>query len=120
MLSDKIVTIQENISKLKDITGFKSLMKEHEKINKDILECKQTIEELVKHLDMSESEIKLDLNILDINDNEFEENISFLREFDFDSNTNIEDQINMYMQIMAKISIMENYITKRKLEIVKL
>jgi len=118
MLSEKIKTIQADISNLDNINGFKKIVTEHNRINSDIQSCTATLDTLTQTLDKT--------NDLDtegeLTDDQYNEHIEYLKTICdiFDQMENIEDQLPIYIEAMMKVKQVEKYLENRKIEIVKI
>lgn len=148
MIGERLNSIKNDIKKLDDVSGFKKIVSEHAKINKDIQECLSMINDLTEIVNSAQNmnainnhnyeykkELKeneaiddqdddLFINIvpdnLDLNDDQYNEYLSYVKNAcdTFDQNHNVEDQIQIYLDIMNRINAMSAYLAKRKLETV--
>lgn len=115
MLATKLNNINDNINKIGKITGFKKRIVEYEKLTSELEEFSNyllQIEDTVNNISIPESTIE-------ISDEEYYTNIQYLKEVMkiFDNVDNIEDQIDLYKEILKKIKDVEKYLENRKMEI---
>lgn len=115
MLALKLKNINEDITKLNQISGFKKRVTEYEKINKNIEEFSDHLIQLEKEI----NNIVIEKNNVDITDEEYHNNLQNLQEIIkiFDNSIDIEDQINLQKIIFNKIQDMEIYLNNRELEV---
>lgn len=115
MLSDKIKELENKIKKLNEINGFKKSITEHNKIQQELEKCKKEVEELERTID----NITLNDICEQITDEQyleyFDEIKSLTEVFD---KLEINEQIEVYKNIMIKVKMCENYLKSRKLEII--
>ena len=78
MLNDKIKDIELSIQKLDDLKGFKKIIKEHDKINNELIECQKIVDEYNKLIDDYADNFDDLSNVGDISDDQFNEYFSYL------------------------------------------
>ena len=136
-MEERINNIKKDIKKLNDVSGFKTIISEHAKINKDIQDCMSTINDLTEIVNSAQNQNiynslnddnenddnNMFINIIpdneDINDDQYNEYLTYVKNAceTFDQN-NINDQIQTYLDLMNRINAMSAYLAKRKLETV--
>ena len=139
-MEERINNIKKDIKKLDDVSGFKTIINEHAKINKDIQDCMSTINDLTEIVNSAQNQniynslnddndndnddnddmfINIVPDNVDINDDQYNEYLTYVKNAceTFDQN-NINNQIQMYLDLMNRINAMSAYLAKRKLETV--
>jgi len=123
MLSLKLTTIKNEIGKMNEISGFKKMVNEHGRINKELNDCQEYVNNLIKTMnsnDNNDNNNDDNNNIVDINDEQYAQYIDDLKCVSdiFDQIENVEDQMKLYFDSMNKIKIVTAYLNKRKMDIV--
>lgn len=116
MLSEKINELEIKIKALDEISGFKRSITEHNKIQKELETCKIEIEGLEKLI----TNISIDNNLIEqITDEQYIQYITEIKSLTeiFDK-LEIDEQIQIYQNMMIKIKLCDNYLKSRKQEII--
>lgn len=122
MLSNEINELENKIKALADISGFKKSITEHNKIQKELEKCKTRVEQLEKFVDTistnDESLISVNDQIEQITDEIYQQYLSEIKMLNeiFDR-LEIDEQVQVYQNIMNKIKICDNYLKSQKMEI---
>ena len=115
MISNKINELENKIKGLDEISGFKKSINEHNKIQKELEKCKTDLEELEKFIDNIDFGNDIIEQITDEQYIQYLTEIKSLTEI-FDK-LEIDEQIQVYQNIMTKIKSCDNYLKSRKMEI---
>ncbi|AYV76496.1 MAG: hypothetical protein Terrestrivirus7_49 [Terrestrivirus sp.] len=120
MLSLKLTTIKNEIGKMNEISGFKKMVNEHGRINKELNDCQEYVNNLIKTMNNNDSDSNDNNNVVDINDEQYAQYIDDLKSVSdiFDQIENVEDQMKLYFDSMNKIKMVTVYLNKRKMDIV--
>lgn len=120
MLSLKLTTIKNEINKMNEISGFKKMVNEHGRINKELNDCQEYVNNLIKTMNNNDSDSDDNINVVDINDEQYAQYIDDLKSVSdiFDQIDNVEDQMKLYFDSMNKIKMVRVYLNKRKMDII--
>lgn len=117
MLYEKINELEVKIKALDEISGLKKSINEHNKIQKELEKCKTDIDELEKFID----NVALDNNniVEQITDEQYMQYFAEIKSLTeiFDK-LEIDEQIQIYQNIMTKVKMCDNYLKSRKMEII--
>ena len=134
-MNTRISTIKNDIKKLNEISGFKTIANEHARINKELQDCisdMNDITQIVNGTFISQDDVdvadddNISINIVPddatniMTEEQYNENMEFLKIVceTFDQNDRIEDQIQIYLNANNMIKQMSTYLSDQKLETV--
>lgn len=120
MFFTKINELETKIKALDDISGFKKSITEHNKIYKELEQCKTEVENIDKYVDDLYHHIdnENNENNKDISDEEYMQYIAEIGSLNegFDI-FEVDQQIQAYQDSLMKIKLCDNYLKSRKMEI---
>jgi tRNA A37 threonylcarbamoyladenosine dehydratase len=119
MLNQKLAIIQNDINDMNNITGFKKMVSEHTRINKELNDNNEYVNSLMETITKSKTDVSVE-EIPDINDEQYVQYIEDLKNCSelFDKIENIEDQMKLYFDSMYKVKLVVTYLNKRKTDII--